>query len=240
MESDEKQEQPEHMTLMAVAAKGYRYYIQQLKRGKKSGISGIFGSAEEILTGTTPPPKPLRDAQQPAADQFEARSLFLAYIADNGSRRFLDQYVVQCRLGKFGDDVLAKMTKPLPAALLCALSKEMSCVMIYLILLDQGHQHPAPDWLMRFFGAALRNTDRIAANPTAQRILETHTTAADYGCCASVARDICKQLAIQNDLAEEAIADFLLAGGDGRRELLQRSLDQPFDTISTALAQAEL
>src|ERR1700738_2852934 len=99
MGDEQKQELPDHMMLMSIASKGYRHYISQLKKGGRSGISGIFGSADELLSASVPTPTPLNlsDAVAPGnREELDLRSLYFAQLACTQCREFLEDFLSRC------------------------------------------------------------------------------------------------------------------------------------------------
>jgi len=73
---------PSHLFLIEARAKGYQLYVERLKKGGKSGISEMFGSAEELFAEKVEAqPVELLDLSQltpPDSSELERRAIAFA------------------------------------------------------------------------------------------------------------------------------------------------------------------
>ncbi len=225
---------PDHLAWMSLTSKGYSLYLNRLRKGGRSGISIMFGSAADLLGTAEPQPTPLTggDALAPKnKEEFEKRALFLAYQARDFCRAFLEQHINRCLSGEFGEPIKEALSAGIPR--LDNALKELTCISVYLMMLDQGAQDSIPEWLLNVLGRGLQNTDNVISEPPASQILDSYASLADYSVCHTTAKKVSAQLGLSKfgPAAGEAIHQFLLDGGTDRCRLLTASLEEPFEKI---------
>lgn len=249
MDEDEKKQPPGHLTLMSITSAGYKHYLTYLKKGGTSGISDIFGSAA-VLFGQTaneaPKPTPLpkdRRWELETGDEPARRELYLAQITFNQCRELVEGLLSRCRAGDFGEPAQKLAKGGVSDACVDKAAKELACISIFLMILDQGGPEPVADWLQAFLGRAFLNVDQICAEPPAGDLMDTLAGEPfDYNVCKVAARGARSVLGIDETTAsfEAAVQEPLWQSGNLRRDLLISALKAPITVISKELKSAGL
>lgn len=155
---------PPNLTLFHVRARAYQQYVSGLKAGKRSGISDVFGSAEDIFSDETevPPVNKMDFAPLPAGTQDERqwRALFLVNRLRKRAKDILKEHLNRCRAGQYGEKTQKAAEPKVPAELVGVMSKEICCVYLHTTWLEQGlFEAEPPQWLQELFALTVAAID---------------------------------------------------------------------------------
>lgn len=161
--SELEKSMPSSMILIHTRAQAYRRYVSGLKGGKRSGISQMFGSAEDLFSDDVElPPTPKIDAaaiELGTREENQWRTLYLIDRLRKHANKMMKEHVRRCRAGEFGPET-QKAFKPVGAAVVSVVIKESCALYLYLTAIEQDvFEENAPQWLQEYFGLAVSVLD---------------------------------------------------------------------------------
>ncbi|HEY9868607.1 MAG TPA: hypothetical protein V6D08_05535 [Candidatus Obscuribacterales bacterium] len=228
-----KIEAPDHMFIWEAPARGYQMYLARLKKGGKSGISELFGSAEDVFSGTVEmEPVPRLDTtnlQPESMDETKQRAAWFAQSVRKQCADFLREHVWSCQDGNFGKETQKQATAFDSDETFSAAVKHLCCVTVYLTALEQGALEKDAKWLQDFLGGSMSILDRMLVGPSVGQIMQKYDFFEVPKVCQRAASHVGEMLGfgLVGDSAWNAVREFLLASGQERRSSLQAALERP-------------
>ncbi len=232
--SNRNDEAPGHLFLIEARAKGYQLYVERLKRGGKSGISEMFGSAEEVFAERieTQPVDTLDVSQlaPPSSDEFEDRAIAYAQSVRKVSGDFLREHLWGCQDGKLGADVQKQATKYADDGF-SAVVKDMCCLMMYITTLEQGVFESKFQWYQQMFALSFKVIDQVLDGPSTAEIMRQYDYFEVSTVCQKGASRIGDRFGfgLVGTSAWSAVQKYLVTSGATRRELLRAALEDPLE-----------
>lgn len=236
MADPDELEAPEHLGIMSAMSDGYKYYVGYLKQGGTSGISSIFGSADDLLSpGSDPKSAPqetgfdINKIAPISDDDAGKRIMFLAEAVNHDSRRFLGSFSVEAQTGSYGEDFteLARVgisNKAFKSAL-----KHLTCVNVYLLALNTGEFGRLPSWFQSFIGACTDMIDILNFGPKVEQILQPYTSTSEEAAIEKAVTAVAHTLGLGTlqNIASVPLREFLLSYKTQRSERLRTALTMP-------------
>ncbi|HEY9867749.1 MAG TPA: hypothetical protein V6D08_00960 [Candidatus Obscuribacterales bacterium] len=183
------------------------------------------GSAESFAV--TP------DLMPQSKEEEAERAAYVAAVLAAGCADFVQGFLLDCRNGLMGEALQKAAGRELSDNEFSAAVKELTCITIYLTVVEHGGE-AAPSWLSRFLFIALRATDKIVPQPRAREIMQTHefvSGSEDIALDASVSA--CRAMGFGDAAAHAAvpIQIFLLQNTAYRSDVLRYALTQPLEAL---------
>ncbi len=233
-----EQEPPGHLGMMWLSSAGYKSYLTNLRKGGKSGISNMFGSAADILGPGRPAGTPLSpDVSPPVKEGRKKRYLYFSLLINALCRDFVNAYLAKCRAGDLGAEASKVIQQGVPESQIKSISKELTCISIFVTMMDQDGE--VPDWLQLCLGESFLAADQLYSEPSADSLMEAlQSEPFDYGICDKTATKICHSLGLQKagQAAHTPVHQFLVESGLQRRDCLQQALTESLDSLLAKLA----
>lgn len=229
---------PSNMILIYARARAYQQYISGLKSGKKSGISQMFGSAEDLFSDDVElPPTPKVDVaavELGTQEESQWRSLYLVDQLQLHSNNMMKDHVGRCRSGSLGQEAMKAAKSKVDGETIKIVMKEVCSLYVYLIAIEQGvFESDAPEWLQEFFGRSVSVTDMEMPGRSVDEIMSGFDYCEVGKLSQKLASSIGKHLGFGavgevawNDLRKRILSDGML-----RFELFERSLSLPLSDI---------
>jgi hypothetical protein len=238
-----KNSSPDHLFVFDAGAKGYKLYLQNLKSGTSSGISSVFGTAEDLfakpLEIQAPPVFDTRDSQPEGSDAFQWRAIYFAHAIRFLSREYLFRHFHRCRSGEFGATVQqSARVKLAPEAANTAI-KQLACAHIYMTDLEQNQvKTDTARWLDEFFAGCFAIIDKICEGPNSQELLKNVYNATSTEKIAQRASTAVGATLKFGDIGNSDWDVFridLLGMGRLRYEIFEKSLTTPMEQLREEL-----
>lgn len=181
------------------------------------------------------------DLQPQDKEEESERAIYVATVLSAGCADFVQGFVIDCRAGDMGGDLQKAATKQFSDREFSGAVKELTCISIYLTVLDQGGE-AAPEWLSKLLFLSLKATDKIVPQPRAREIMQTHefvTGLADI--CLDASVSCCRTLGF-GDAANHAavlMQIFLLQNTPYRTDVLRYALTQRLEALRAHVASLQ-
>ena len=235
------QDPPGHLGMMWLSSAGYKSYLTNLRKGGKSGISNMFGSAADILGPGSPTGTPLSPDVPPPAKERKKRYLYFALLINTLCRDFVNAYLAKIRSGELGAEASNVIQEGVPDSQITGVSKELTCISIFVMMLDQDCE--VSDWLQLCLGESFMAADRLGSEPSADSLMDAlQSEPFDYGICDKTATNICRTLGLKKagQAVRTPVHQFLVESGPQRRDCLQAALTESLESVLSKLAAAGL
>lgn len=230
-------EAPDHFFMMEARAKGYQTYLSRLKKGGKSGISELFGSAEDVFSGPAEI-EPVSGIdfsglEAPNPEQRNKRAIFFAELVRQHCADFLREHVWACQDGKFGSQTQKTAQRFESDEEFSAVVKDLTCVSLYITAIEQRILDSKVDWLQSLFSFSMAMLDRIVTGPSVPEIMSRYDYFEVPKLCQKAASSVGERLGfgLVGTPAWSGVHDFLAKSGPARREALQQALTSPIERV---------
>ena len=236
--TQEKPDAPSHMLLLAARARAYQDYMSQLKGGSRSGISDVFGSAEDLFSAPVDVPPVLKldtTKLRPGEDELPLRSFYLARLHIKAAQAFLTAHMSACRRGDYGDFARQQAQKDVPTPVLSAAAKALSCVTGYLTALEQGILDESDEtWQQEIFGNFMLALDKLLPEPSCDEVLQQYGQFEFSKICQKLPSGLAVTIGFgeTGDPSWNAFRQFLLCGGNERHDIWKNSLALSVDQLN--------
>jgi hypothetical protein len=225
---------PAHLSMQEIGAKSYQYYLNQIKKGSSTGISGLFGSSIDLLCGPAEPiPEKIDVSGIELTDQ-QLQEMSVAHKVATARicRQYLQGFVEQCKNGELEG---RKLKKPLLTALseedFLKAWKELTASMIFISAIEQIDPVTSPEWLRQFLWDSLTATDNLCAEPSVDVLLHVmcaNSATETQKISQNMADQICKTLSLGlqeiGDPGWNALFNYLRNSKARRYELVRKVL----------------
>lgn len=241
-DSTKDPEAPDHMFMFQARVKGYQIYMSRLKKGGTSGISDLFGSAEELFSDPVevqpPPVLDLPASNPPPADEMRPRAIYLGRKTRAGTGDFLRDHLERCERGELGTATKKKALAFEDTKAFSAAVKELACVSLYLTAIEQELLKAEGHWAQSLIGGAISAVDKMLAGPPAETIMEKYDFFEIGKVCQKAASATGDRLGLGlvGDPAWNAVRKFLLGNGANRYQLLASTLSRTIEQLAEDLA----
>jgi hypothetical protein len=238
-------ETPSHLMMLRFRTLGYQKYVSGLKRGKTSGISDVFGSAEDFFADDVeiePAPRlDLFTLEPVGAEDYKRRAIFFAHFMRISCRDFLRDHICDCQEGAYGPEIKKQALLFDSDELFNDSLKELSGVSVYLTVLEQGVLEDESNWLQGFLSSSLNILDRMVVGPSLIAIMEKYDYFEIPKVCQKAATSIGDRLdlGLLGDSAWSSVRRFLLTSGQARHDFLKVSLCDDPESIAEQIAQID-
>jgi hypothetical protein len=234
---------PDHLSLINMRAKSYQMQIAKLKAGARSGISHTFGAAEDLLSDPVEIPEIAKFDQtsvDPGVKERQLRAIFLTRQVIAICAALLKNHIDTSRRGDFGTEIEKKsLSRGIGNAFDPAL-KELSCVWLYLIALEQGvmEEDVAP-WFKEFFGTCMAAANNMLQGPPVPQIMQGYETYDPNKLCQKAASAVSRHLGFGEvgDRAWNDLRKRCLCAGPERLDLLTKALKTELSEVEKQLSQ---
>ncbi len=178
------------------------------------------------------------DLQPVDRGDMEQRAIYLASAFFIGAADSIKNYIQTCRQGTLGEKLKKATTRDFPPTDFFPALKELTCLNIYIAMLEQGGIG-VPEWLNLFFGISMRATDKLYPTTSAKEIMQMHEfVAGKHDICIEGAVSICRRMRIDPTCLKDAVEplrNFLDTCDSYRGEVLRYALTQPADVLRSTL-----
>lgn len=232
---------PGSMILIYARARAYQQYISGLKGGKRSGISQVFGSAEDLFSDEFEiPPTPKIDvaAIEYGTEENQWRALFLADILQGHAQQVLKDHIARCRSGEFGQQTAKASKDKIKQETVPMVVKEFCSLYLYLAAIEQGVLEEAtPEWLQEFFGLSISILDMDFPGRSVDEIMQSFDYCDVGKLSQKLASSIGRHLGfgLVGEFAWNNFRKRILSDGLLRFEFFERSLKTPLSEIKELL-----
>lgn len=167
---------PSSMILIYARARAYQKYISGLKGGKRSGISQMFGSAEDLFSDEFElPPTPKIDVaaiENGTQEENQWRALYLVDTLQKHADQLMREHIGRCRSGEFGSETSKSSKEKIQPEKVRTVVKEFCALYLYLAAIEQGvFDEGAPEWLQQFFGLSISILDMDIPGRSVEEIM---------------------------------------------------------------------
>jgi len=191
------------------------------------------GSAE--IFAVTP------DLQPKSKEEEAERAIYVATVISAGCADFVQSFVIDCRAGEMGSELQTAANKRFSDQEFGGAVKELSCISIYLTVLDHGGEN-APDWLSKMLFISLKATDKIVPQPRAREIMQAHEFVTGLeDICLDASVSACRTLGFGDSATHAAILMqiFLLQNSPYRTDVLRYALTQTLEALTAHVASLQ-
>lgn len=234
---------PASVSLMYMRAKAYQYYVSGLKSGRRSGISNMFGSAEDLFSDNIElPPTPVVDVAAidfGSSEEMQWRALFLVDRLQRHADSLMRNHVGRCRSGEYGNEVKKAAQAKVEPEKVKVVIKEFCAVYLYLLAIEQGvlEAGESNQSLQEFFAIAVSVIDVDMPGRSTEEIMSSF----DYFDVGKLAQKLSSSIGKHlgfGQVGETAWNDLrkqLLSDGPTRFELFNTCLELPLSEIRASV-----
>jgi hypothetical protein len=242
-ESKKENEVPSHLFSLEARARSYQIMMSRLKGGARSGISDMFGSAEDVFSEHIDVPEipklDLSTVELSDQDERQWRAIYLTLLLRSACANMLKTQLKSSRAGEFGPEVARLARQPVPAKTFDAAIKELCCGSVYLLALEQGlMESESESWFGDFIQICMSAVDGMLPGLPVLEIMRSYETAEANKLSQKVASALGRRIGFgeMGDEAWKSLRKLFLCSGITRYQLLTQAVQSPLAAVHADIA----